>query len=61
MSNKDLEKMREMHDLKNCEMCIHHKKMSCPNSSECYAKSDKPHFEGWFPLLSKWLKERGKY
>lgn len=30
---------------KNCNMCQYRKTMQCPNSSLCYATSDKPYFK----------------
>ena len=30
---------------KDCNMCKYRKTMQCPNSSLCYATSDKPYFK----------------
>lgn len=29
---------------KECNKCIYHKSMKCPNSSKCYNTLDKPYF-----------------
>jgi len=42
---------------KECENCINHGTMDCPNSFYCYSTEDKPYFvakEGW--LLKRFLK-----
>lgn len=30
---------------KDCYACVHYKKTSCPNSSECYSTENKPYFK----------------
>lgn len=36
-----------------CETCIKRKTKYCPNSSECYNKTDKPHYQNRIMLLEE--------
>lgn len=56
IENDVLYKLREKYDLskacytkrlrnRECVICKHHHKESCPNSSKCYDTENKPYFE----------------
>jgi len=44
-NTRQLKYIRNNYLKKECNLCINHKKMSCPNSYNCYETKHKPFFK----------------